>query len=254
MTVLSAMIMGLVEGITEFLPISSTAHMIITAKIFGITQTTQTTFFEIFIQTGAILAALLLYYKLLLSHKRLIERVIESFIPTALIGIFAHKYIKDNLFQSIPSIGYSLIIASIVFIVIELLLNKEKINLTKSLDDLTRQDAFIIGAIQATALYPGVSRAGAVIVSMLFLGYKRKDATIYSFILAIPTIFAAAFFDLIKTKEIIQSNDILPIVVGFVFAFISAYFVIKVFINYIQGQTLIPFAVYRIILAVALLA
>ena len=102
MNPIQALIMGLVEGVTEFLPISSTAHMIITAKILHINQTTSTAFFEIFIQLGAILAALILYFHLLRTHKHLVELVIESFVPTALIGIFAHKYIKQYFFQSLP--------------------------------------------------------------------------------------------------------------------------------------------------------
>lgn len=253
MNPLQAFVMGLVEGITEFLPISSTAHMIIVAKILQIPQTSSTAFFEIFIQSGAILAALILYFRLLLTQKHLIERAIESFIPTALIGIFAHKYVKEYLFQSLPIIGISLIVASIVFIVIEAGIKGNKIKLSKTLDVLSRRDAILIGAVQAIALFPGVSRAGAVIVCMLMLGYTRKQSTIYSFILAIPTILAASIFDLIKSKDLIQLSDITPIAIGFVTAFISAYLVIKLFIKFTQDHTLVPFAFYRLLIAVPLL-
>jgi len=245
--------MGLVEGVTEFLPISSTAHMIITAKILHINQTTSTAFFEIFIQLGAILAALILYFHLLRTHKHLVERVIESFVPTALIGIFAHKYIKQYFFQSLPIIGFSLIIASIVFLVVETGIRNNNIKLTKTLRGLTHSDAFIIGAAQAIALFPGVSRAGAVIVTMLILGYNRKESTIYSFILAIPTIFAAALFDLVKTKDVLSTTDLIPVTIGFITAFLSAYFVIKLFIKFTQDHTLMSFALYRFIIAIPLL-
>jgi len=254
MNPVQAVILGLVEGITEFLPISSTAHIIITAKILGIAQTTSTGFFEIFIQAGAILAALLLFYKMIFTHKHLVEQIIYSFVPTALLGIFAHKYIKTFFFQSMPAIGFSLIIASIIFIIVEGGIRNNKIKLDKTIKELTHQDALIIGAAQAIALFPGVSRAGAVIVTMLILGYNRKEATIYSFILAIPTIFAAALFDLVKTKDALGSSDLLPITIGFVTSFISAYVVIKLFISFIQKHTLVPFALYRMILAIPLLA
>src|SRR3989344_9441312 len=248
-----AVILGLVEGITEFLPVSSTAHIIITAKILGIAQTTSTGFFEIFIQAGAILAALLLFYKMIFTHKHLVEQIIYSFVPTALLGIFAHKYIKTFFFQSMPAIGFSLIIASIIFIIVEGGIRNNKIKLDKTIKELTHQDALIIGAAQAIALFPGVSRAGAVIVTMLILGYNRKEATIYSFILAIPTIFAAALFDLVKTKDVLSTTDLIPVTIGFITAFLSAYFVIKLFIKFTQDHTLMSFALYRFIIAIPLL-
>ena len=263
MTIFHALILGIVEGITEFLPVSSTAHLIITSKFLEIPQNQFNSFFEVFIQSGAILAVVVLYWKLFINRKSLIINLFISFIPTAIVGFIFYPIIKTYLFNSMTIIIGSLFTVGILFMVLELYISKinrsgwkwlhNSLKLCKSVGQMGYYDAFIIGLVQATAIIPGVSRAGAVIIAMLLLRYKRKDAAIYSFLLAVPTILTASLFDLIKTDITSFSlNNYLLIIIGFLTSFITAYIVIKWFINYLQKNTLVSFGVYRIILAVLL--
>lgn len=254
MSLVNAVILGVVEGLTEFLPVSSTAHLIFASKFLGISQTAFTTFFEVFIQSGAIFAVCILYAKYILNHKSLILNLIISFIPTALVGLLFHKMIKTVFFESPTLIVSAFFVVGIVFLIVEFLIKKDKIQLKKSVKSLTPKEAFIIGVVQSLAIIPGVSRAGAVIVSMIFLGYKREDAALYSFLLAIPTIFAASLFDLLKTNLTIIAggNNIMLLAIGFITSFVSAIFVIKWFIQFLQRNTLVPFGVYRIVFTLLL--
>ncbi len=255
MDLIQAAILGIVEGLTEFLPISSTAHLIITSKFLGLSQTEFTTFFEVFIQTGAILAVVVIYFQYILKHKKYLKPLLYSFIPTAAVGLLLHKLIKTVFFDSPLLIYSSLIIVGIVFLVIEYLVKHHKLELKRSLDDITPKDAIIFGLFQACAVVPGVSRAGAVMVGMMVKGYKREEAAIYSFLLAVPTLIAASALDLIKVnaKLLTNSSNISAILVGFIVSFITAFVVIKWFIKYLQSHTLEVFGVYRIILGVSLL-
>lgn len=265
MTIFNAVLLGIVEGLTEFLPISSTAHLILTSELLGIYQTEFTKFFEVFIQSGAILAVVLLYWKLILNHKSYILNLIISFIPTAITGFILYPIIKNVFFNSLPLISISLFTVGILFIVLERNIAqiylggikgwRKGLVLTKTLAHITYNDAFIIGLVQTSAVIPGVSRAGAVIITMLLLGYNRKDSAIYSFLLAIPTIFAASVFDLFKTdwQLILQPNNMANLLMGFLVSFMTAYFVIKWFISYLQKKTLVGFGIYRIILAILLM-
>lgn len=266
MTLLHALVLGLVEGLTEFLPVSSTAHLILTSKFLALENTEFLKFFEVFIQSGAILAVLVLYAKFLLKHKEYLKNIFFSFIPTAIVGFALHKIIKTIFFDSMPLIIFALFSVGVIFIITEYFVKKGSITLTKSTGKLTIPQALFIGLIQSLAVIPGVSRAGAVILAMMFLGYKREDAAIYSFILAVPTILAASIFDLSKTNTGLLLNSYPPslsgfggasnlqlITIGFVTSFITALLVIKWFIKFIQQKDLTLFGVYRIILAIALL-
>ena len=255
MTILHAVILGIVEGITEFLPISSTAHLLFASKLLHITQNEFTTFFEVFIQSGAILAVVVLYYKKFLHHKALIINLLASFIPTAIVGFLLHKIITKVIFQSTSLVLLIFFAMGFVFIISELIIKKKHLKLNKSLADITIQNAVLIGIFQSLAVFPGVSRAGAVFLAMMFLGFSREDSAIYSFLLAVPTILAAGALELVKTDfgQIGQSNMLLLTSVGFVTAFISALLVIKWFIKFLQNNTLNPFGVYRILLTYFLL-
>lgn len=255
MSPLQALILGIVEGITEFLPVSSTAHLIITSNFLGLTQSEFTSFFEVFIQSGAILAVVVLYFRYILSHKELIKPIIASFIPTAVIGLLLHSTIKTTFFNS-PSLIYSsLIVVGVVFLVLEYFIKNDQLKLSKSLQNITLKDAFVFGLFQAGAVVPGVSRAGAVMVGAMMRGYKREEAALYSFLLAIPTILAAGVLDFLKTDLTIitQSGHIQALSIGFITSFITAYLVLKWFIGYLQRNTLVIFGIYRIILGIALL-
>lgn len=252
MNILHSIILGLVEGLTEFLPVSSTAHLIITSKILQLPQTDFLKFFEVFIQSGAIFAVLILYWDQFIKGKNNFKNVLISFIPTAVIGLLLYKVIKKIFFTSDYLIIGSLFIVGLIFILVEYFVSKKTIKLEKSIEKITVKDAIIIGLCQSLAVIPGVSRAGSIIVTMMLLKYKREEAALYSFLLAIPTIFAASGYDLLKTNwsMINQGNNLLLVAVGFITSFISALFVVKWFIKYLQNNSLKNFGIYRIILAI----
>lgn len=249
MNLINALILGIVEGVTEFLPISSTAHLIITSKLLKIPTTEFIKFFEVFIQSGAILAVLLLYYSYVIKNKEIIKKIIVSFIPTAIIGFLLHKIIKTIFFESYYLIIGSLFFIGLLFIIFEYLVKNKRIKLVKSINRLDIYQAAIIGLIQSLAVIPGVSRAGAVMLGMMMFGYKRDEAALYSFLLAVPTILAASALDFVKTDFSIISNlnNLLFLIVGFVTSFLTAYFSIKWLIGYLQKKSLIVFGVYRVL-------
>lgn len=254
MSLIHLLIFGIVEGITEFLPISSTAHLIITSKLLNIPQTDFQKLFEVFIQSGAILAVIFLYINYLKKNFNLIKTIIVSFIPTAIIGFFLHKIIKNYFFDSLQLIKLALFSVGVLFIFFELLLKNKKIILKKSIRELTVFQAFLIGLIQSLAVVPGVSRAGAVMLGMMVLGYKRDQSAVYSFLLAVPTILAASFFDLFQSKNILFSNlkNIWILLFGFLISFIFAYISINWLISFLKKKTLLIFGFYRIAIALLL--
>lgn len=255
MTLINALALGIVEGLTEFLPISSTAHLILTSRLLKISQTEFNKFFEVFIQSGAILAVVFLYYKLVVNNKELVKQIIVSFLPTAIIGLILYKIIKDIFFNSFNLIIFSFFIVGLVFLIIEYLIKKNKIKLNKNLNNLTIKQSFFIGLSQALAVIPGVSRAGIIMVVMMSLGYKRKEAALYSFLLAVPTILAASALDLLKTdiKILTNSNNLILLIIGFIFSFLSASVVVKWFISFLQNKDLKLFAFYRMTLSLIFL-
>lgn len=252
MNILNAIILGLVEGITEFLPISSTAHLIITSKLLNIPSTEFQKFFEVFIQSGAILAVVFTYWKTILKNRNLMINVILSFIPTAIVGFLLHKIIKEVFFESFTLISMSLFIVGLLFIVYESMLKKKALRVNKKIIQMTIVQALLIGVGQSLAVVPGVSRAGAVILTMMLLGYNRKESALYSFVLAVPTLFAASAFDFIKTDHqlIFSGNNPMFLIIGLITSFMSALLAIKWFINFLQKNSLSYFGVYRIALAI----
>ncbi len=255
MNLIHVVILGLVEGITEFLPISSTAHLIITSKLLNISQTDFQKFFEVFIQSGAILAVVLIYIQYIRKNPKVIKSIFISFVPTAVIGFFLHKVIKMVFFESFSLIIGSLFFVGLLFIVFEVLVKSNKIKLTKSINQLNIYQAIIIGIVQSLAVIPGVSRAGAVMLGMMILDYKREDSAVYSFLLAVPTILAAGVFDVYQSREIIFSSfdNLWVLVIGFLVSFLFAYLSVKWLINYLKKNTLIGFGVYRVLISLALL-
>ena len=247
-----AVILGIVEGLTEFLPISSTAHLIISSRLLNIPQTEFQKFFEVFIQAGAILSVVFLYFNYAFKNPLLIKKVAASFLPTALVGFLLHKIIKEVFFESFALIIGSLVVIGLLFIVVEYLIKNKKIELSKTIKNLSWTDALIIGLGQSLAVIPGISRAGIVILAMMVKGYRRDEAAVYSFLLAVPTIIAAAGYDLLKTDFAVLSeqDNILFLSAGFVVSFITAYISVKWLIGYLKKHSLIPFGVYRILLVI----
>lgn len=254
MSLINALIQGIVEGVTEFLPVSSTAHLIITSKFLNIPQTDWQKFFEVFIQSGAILAIVLLYWQYFIKHKKIQLNIFLSFLPTAIVGYLLFGVIKNIFFESTGLIIVALSLVGAIFILLEYLVKEKKIVLHKSLMQISWIDAVLIGSVQALAVLPGVSRAGAVIVVMMLLGYKREDAAIYSFLLAVPTILAASALDFYKMSGQFagMGETLLYVVTGFIASFVTAYFSVKWLIGYLKKNSLAPFGLYRILLAIIL--
>jgi len=237
MTFIHAVILGIVEGITEFLPISSTFHLIFSAKLLGVVQNDFTKLFEVFIQSGAILSVVLLYITDVVKSKELMKKVIISFVPTALVGLILYKFIKNVLFENqILMIGIFAVVG-VVFLLVEWLIKMEKLPLNKVISSLSYKEALIIGFVQSIAIVPGVSRAAY-----------------YSFLLSIPTIFAASFYDLYKMRQIVSnySNNWILLATGFFTAFASSYFVVKWLIDYLKKNSLAVFGYYRLAVVIIL--
>ena len=254
MNFFQATILGIIEGITEFLPISSTFHLIVTGKLMNLPQTDFIKLFDVFIQSGAILAVILLYFNDLLKQKKLLINILLSFIPTAIIGLLLHKVIKNFFFEDTPLMLSATVVISLLFILLEYSIKKGYLKLNKNLSKINLTTAILIGVFQALAVIPGVSRSGATIGAMMLFGYKRPEAALYSFFLSIPTIFAAGGLDLLSSGHLItQSNNLIILITGFTTSFIAASVAIRWLIKYLQTHSLIPFAIYRVLLSLILI-
>lgn len=255
MTIIQSIVLGIVEGITEFLPVSSTFHLINAANLLKIKQTDFVKLFEVFIQSGAILAVLFLYFKELKNNSSLIKKICVSFAPTAVIGFVLYKVIKQVFFESQYLMIAVFIFIAFLFLIIEILVKKGFIQIKHTLNNFSYKQALLIGLFQSIAIIPGVSRSGIVILVMMFLGFKRDESAKFSFMLAIPTIFAASIFDLYKMRYIALSNfeNIGILLIGFLVSFIFAYISVRWFIKFLQTNTLVSFGIYRLIVAIILL-
>ena len=250
MTLLNSIILSIVEGITEFLPISSTGHLILTSNILNIAQTDYIKDFEIIIQLGAIFAVIFLYWKMLLTSKDTWSRILIAFLPTAVIGFTLYKFIKYFLLGNTFVTLFALFFGGIALIILELLYNEKEHHIDK-IENMSFKNAFLIGIFQSLAVIPGVSRSAATIVGGLFLGTKRKTAVEFSFLLAIPTMFAASALDILKSNFFsYSSNEYLFLLVGFIGSFLVALLTIKFFLDFIKNHTFIPFGIYRIIISI----
>lgn len=256
MTLFQALILGVVEGLTEFLPISSTFHLLFTAKLLGIAQTEFTKLFAVLIQTGAILAVLTLYLKEVFYNRRLMTLVAASFIPTALFGFLLYKVIKGVFFESTAFMLWVFVVVGVVFFALEWLVKNGKVKPVKTLPALTVKDALVVGLMQALAVVPGVSRAGSVLIGLMVLGFKREEGAKYSFLLALPTIMAAGAFDLLESYRFVSwsGQEISLIAVGLIASFITAYLSVTWFVGYVSRHSLVVFGVYRIVIGIALMS
>jgi undecaprenyl-diphosphatase len=243
-----AIILSIVEGITEFLPISSTGHLVLTADLLKIPQTEFVKSFEVIIQLGAILAVVVLYWRRFLQSKALWMRLFVAFVPTAILGFAFYKIIKQYLLGNPMVTLWALFLGGIALIVIEKLY-KEKPHHLDKVEFLSLKKAFVIGLVQSIAMIPGVSRSAATIFGGLFMGLKRSAAVEFSFLLAVPTMAAATGLDLLKSNFSFSAQEVMALTVGFVGAFITALFAIKSFVRYVQHHSFIAFGIYRIVLA-----
>ncbi len=250
--VYKAVILGLVEGITEFLPVSSTGHLILTSEWLGFSSIPGNVF-EIVIQCGAILAVCVVYRKKLLKVARTLRtdpqsrhfclNILLAFLPAAIIGLLLHKTIKAYLFN-IHIVALMLIAGGIAILLIERLVkNAPRVH---NVEDFSPRLALLIGFIQAIAIIPGVSRSGATIMGALLAGADRKAAAEFSFFLAIPTLAAASFFDLYKNWGNLTAADLEIIGIGFIVSFLSALLIVEWMIGFVSKHGFSPFAYYRI--------
>ena len=256
MTILHSLIFGLVEGITEFLPISSTAHLIITAKLLRLPDSATLSSFLIAIQLGAILSVAVLYTKTILKNPKLILKIAAAFIPTAIIGLLAYQLVKDYLLESLLTIAIALLLGGIVLIILEKYFAKRKAKISEteeSLGQLSYSQAAIIGVCQALAVIPGVSRSAATIMGGLALKMSRKNIVEFSFLLALPTMIAATALDLYKSPPHLNGSELITWGIGLIVAFITATLGIRFFLRYIKKHDFQAFGWYRIIIGVIIL-
>ena len=252
MGILDSIILGIIEGFTEFLPISSTGHLIVASEFLGIEQTNITKAFEVIIQFGAILAVIF-NYKDKFSMKKidLWIKVIIAFIPIGVVGfIFSHQI--KALF-SIEIVAIMFIVGGIIFIIVEKFFISDTKVVIQNVEDVTLKQSLIIGFAQIFALIPGTSRAGSTIIGALLVGLSRKASAEFSFLLAMPVMSAVTAYDILKHYSEFSSANFLTLGVGFVVSFLVAYLTIKLFLKFLDSFTFISFGVYRVVFGVILL-
>ncbi|WP_437887912.1 undecaprenyl-diphosphate phosphatase [Phytobacter sp. V91] len=261
-SLLIAAILGVVEGLTEFLPVSSTGHMIIVGHLLGFEGETAKTF-EVVIQLGSILAVVVMFWRRLFGligihfghppHEGMgkgrltLIHILLGMLPAVVLGLLLHDAIK-SLFNPI-NVMYALVVGGVLLIAAELLKPKEP--RAPGLDDMTYGQAFMIGCFQCLALWPGFSRSGATISGGMLVGVSRYAASEFSFLLAVPMMMGATALDLYKSMKFLTTGDIPMFAVGFVTAFVVALVAIKTFLQLIKRISFIPFAIYRFIVAAA---
>ncbi len=249
MNLLHVVSLAVTEGLTEFLPVSSTGHLVLISNLMKLPQDEFTKTFEIFIQLGAILAVVYLYFHQLTKTIAVWPKIVASFIPTSIMGTIFYHQIKNVLLGSTSVVLVSLSAGAIVILIAENFLVGKKRHLVQ-LSQLSLFQAFGIGISQSISLIPGVSRAAASIIGGLLVGLDRKSAVEYSFFIAIPTMFAATGLDLLKTGLSFTPSQYVNLLTGFVISFATALVSIKFLLRIVKNYSLAPFALYRILLAV----
>jgi undecaprenyl-diphosphatase len=255
---IQAIILGIVEGLTEFLPVSSTGHLLIAKEMLGF-NAVRGNAFEISIQVGAILAVCLLYYRKLTSvaltlHKSKKSQnftiaVLVAFMPAVIVGLLIHGYMEEHFFN-LQSIAISFILGGIAIILIEKYVKKPKIH---DVDNINKKTALKIGLIQCLSMIPGTSRSGATIMGAMLAGVDRKAAAEFSFFLAIPTIIGATVLDLYKNWQELDASAIDLILVGGFVSFLTALVVVNKLVGFVSRNGFKPFAIYRIVAGIAII-
>lgn len=251
MDIIHSIILGAVEGVSEFLPISSTGHLILAGKLLNLPSTEFLKTFNIAIQLGAILSVVVLYWKKFLLDRKAMINVIAAFIPTAVIGFAFYKTVKHML-GSEMIVVWALLIGGIFMIIFERW-HKGKDGAVASVSDMTIKQSIIIGLVQSLSMIPGVSRSASTIFGGLFLGLNRKTAVEFSFLLAVPVMAAATALDLLKNYKHFSQADFGALGVGFIVSFIVALLSIKFLLSYINKHDFTVFGIYRIVVALVFL-
>lgn len=257
-TTFHAIVLGIVEGLTEFLPISSTGHMILAAQALGISGSAFRSTFEVVIQIGAIAAVVVLYWKRILSNFSLIKKLIVAFIPTGVIGLVFYKILKTYLLGNTLVVVITLILGGIIIVLFEKIwvknaearaLRTGKTPIT-DVNNISYKQSFLVGLFQSIAIIPGVSRSAATIIGGELLGISRVAIVEFSFMLAIPTMIAATGLSLVKESIHYTSYEYMMLAIGTVVSFVVALFAIKTFLSYVQKNSLAGFGYYRILVGI----
>jgi len=251
MNIIQSVILAIIEGLTEFLPVSSTGHMILASGVMKIQDNAFVKTFEISIQLGAILAIVLLYAKRFWQGISIYLKLGTAFIPTAIIGFLAYSFIKVYLFNTLI-VAVSLILGGIVLVIID----KKVVNQqskTDVLESITYKNALFIGLIQCFSMIPGVSRAAATIIGGIFNGLDKKQATEFSFLLAVPTMFAASGYDLFRTSIDFSRLELFLLGLGLIVSFFTAWIAVKIFLKIVENYGFKHFGYYRILIGIIFL-
>lgn len=248
MTIIQAIFLGLIEGLTEFLPVSSTGHLILAGKLFHIPTGEFVKSFEIIIQLGAILAVVVLYWQRIWGRWEIWKKIIVAFLPTAILGVTFYKIIKGYLLDNETIVLIALFLGGLAILLFEHFF-KEKPEASEVLESISYKQAVGIGLFQSLAMVPGVSRSAATIIGGLILGLKRQTIVEFSFLLAVPTMLAASGLDLIKSGVDFSRGEWILLILGFCTSFLTALMVIKAFLSFIQKRSFKIFGWYRLILA-----
>ena len=259
---LVAAILGVVEGLTEFLPVSSTGHLIVAGSLLGYTGE-KAKLFEIVIQAGAILAVCWEYRAKLFAvaagifrdrgAQRFVLNLFVAFLPAAILGLAFGSAIKAKLFAPAPVAAAFIVGAIVIFWVEQRQRRNPREARIDQIDDMRWPDALKIGIAQAFALIPGTSRSGATIIGGMLFGLSRTAATEFSFFLAIPTLLAATGYEFVRNRHLLAGGDLTMVAVGFVTAFVSAFFVVRALLRYVAHHDFVPFAWYRIAFGLVIL-
>ncbi len=251
MDMFQAILIGIIEGFTEFLPISSTGHMIVASHYLGVKESDLVKAYEVIIQFAAIVAVVLIYReKLSLSHRQLWSKLMVAFVPLGAVGFLFRHQIKA-LF-SVPVVAWMFIIGGVVFLVVEFFYRDDRAR-THTIESVSWKQAILIGIAQIASLIPGTSRAGATIIGGLLVGLDRTTSAEFSFLLAIPVMAAVSGYDLLKHYHAFAHANWEAFAVGFAVAFVVAWLTIKLFIAFLSRFTFVPFGIYRILLGIMLL-
>ncbi len=248
MTPFDAALLGVVEGITEFLPVSSTGHLILTSALLNIGNSEFLKTFEIVIQLGAILAVVVLFFRSFLDIE-ILKRLIVGFIPTSIIGLALYHVVKTYLIGNEAVVLWALALGGVALIAFDMF-HVESAQ-TTGVRSITYRQAATLGLFQSVAIIPGISRSAATIVGGLMLGIERGTIVEFSFLLAVPTMVAASGLDLMKNASSFSGSDALSLSIGFIVSFIVALFAIKWLLNYVRHHSFWVFGVYRILIALA---
>lgn len=247
MTPRDAVVLGVVEGLTEFLPVSSTGHLILTAHILGVPHSEFTKSFEIAIQLGSILAVVFIFADRLLRDRETWKRIAVAFVPTGAVGFLLYRLIKDHLIGNDLVVVVSLFLGGIVLILADL--HCERFCHLRDVNDMSLKRAFIVGIFQSLAVVPGVSRSGATIVGGMLMGLSRRSAAEFSFVLAVPTMLAATSYDLLRTGPAFSQDEWGLLALGFGVAFVTAFLTVRFFLRFLNRHGFVVFGVYRMIVS-----